>query len=109
VGLDASVRAIARELGSSTGRVGDLLKIRDAFTETDVTFVGLFRAPEDSPHEMADEAGTRRLSQMSFRTLRTLAALPRPQRRVEARRLALGLSSRRASLMTEVPPTSEER
>jgi hypothetical protein len=107
-GLDASVRAIARELTTSTGRVGDLLKIREAFTEVDVTYVGLSRAPGDSPLETADEAGTRRLSQLSFRTLRTLASLPQSQRRAEARRLVRDRAiDRDAPAARETASTSE--
>jgi hypothetical protein len=78
-GLDASVRAIATEVGCSRGHAGDCLKIRDAFNDTLLHFVG----------ENDSQDGGARLARLSFRTLRSLARLPTGLARIrEARRLS---------------------
>lgn len=77
-GLDVSVRAIANDVGCSRGHAGDCLKIRDAFSDTLLHFIGENDSQDD---------GRVRLARLSFRTLRSLARLPTDLARIrEARR-----------------------
>jgi hypothetical protein len=77
---DASVRSVARALGWSSGRVGDLLKIRDAFPDEMVELIGTVRFSEARGARSDFERGNLRLSSLSFRTLRTVASrAPRPR------------------------------
>lgn len=79
-GLDASVRAIATEVGCSRGHAGDCLRIRDAFNDTLLYFISDNGSQDD---------GHARLARLSFRTLRSLARLPTHLARIrEARRLS---------------------
>jgi hypothetical protein len=87
-GLNASVRSLARLLGWSSSRVGDLLKISDAFPQSVADGIGLGREREDEDLCEFSERGTRRLSTLSFRTLRSLTRLAVPKRIREARRLS---------------------
>jgi hypothetical protein len=66
-GLDISVRAVATELGCTRGHAGDCLKIREAFSDTLLSFIGENDSQDD---------GHARLARLSFRTLRSLARLP---------------------------------
>jgi hypothetical protein len=82
--LDASVRVIAKETGSSAGRAGDLLHIYDSFPDADLLMLGLRTMPSD-PSSDADldedlDAELRRraetiLKRLSFRTLRRVSRL----------------------------------
>jgi ParB family chromosome partitioning protein len=80
-GLPDSVRAVARALGSSHGRAGDLLGIARAFPAELLAELG------DGDAERAEEA----LARLSFRTLRELASEPDPVSRLAAARVAAGL------------------
>lgn len=93
-GAASSVCAIADSSGTSPGRAGDLLKIRDAFRDEDVDCVGVFPGRDAEAHEPVDTVGHRRLSQLSFRALRQVSSLPRRQRFSEVwRRTVLSASS----------------
>lgn len=81
-GLPDSVRAVARALGSSHGRAGDLLSIARAFPAAMLAELG------DGDPELAEEA----LARLTFRTLREVATLATPAERLEAARLATGLA-----------------
>jgi hypothetical protein len=106
-GLDASVRAIAKETSSSAGRVGDLLHIYDSFPDADMLMLGL-RTMSSDPSADTDvdddlDAGLRRraeaiLKRLSFRTLREVSRLPDSfYRRVELIRIAAETSHRFAA------------
>jgi ParB family transcriptional regulator, chromosome partitioning protein len=80
-GLPDSVRAVARALGSSHGRAGDLLSIARAFPPELLAELG------DGDPELAEEA----LARLSFRLLRELAGETDTVLRVAAARQATGL------------------
>ena len=87
-GLPDSVRAVARALGSSHGRAGDLLSIARSFTPTLLSTLG------GGDAELAEEA----LARLTFRTLREVATLPSPDERLAAAREATGLGVAEASV-----------
>ena len=89
-GLPDSVRAVARALGSSHGRAGDLLSIARAFSPT------LLGALGDGEPELAEEA----LARLTFRTLREVATLPSADQRLVAARQATGLGDAAAAAAT---------
>jgi len=62
---DSTVRAVAQHVGSTTGRVGELLKAFDAFPNDAILILG---------DRFVD--GANRLSQLSFRTLRMVSRIP---------------------------------
>jgi ParB family chromosome partitioning protein len=82
-GLPDSVRAVARALGSSHGRAGDLLSIARAFSPELLKSLGAGDA------ELAEEA----LARLTFRTLREVATLPSPDERLQAAREVTGLGA----------------
>lgn len=93
-GMPDSVRAVARALGSSHGRAGDLLGIARAF-------------PAAVLRVLADDAETAEaaLARLSFRALRELASIPTDGERIARTREVTGLteqSGRRAA-----PPAAE--
>ena len=84
---DASVRAIAREVGSSSGRIGELLQIREAFPDKSVPMIGLL-ADEGDPLRDLAETGAAQLSRLSYRALRSASQVPGFYARIgEVRRL----------------------
>lgn len=82
-GLPDSVRAVARALGSSHGRAGDLLSIARAFSPELLTELGA------GDLELAEEA----LARLTFRTLREVATVPHPDERLAAAREVTGLGA----------------
>jgi ParB family chromosome partitioning protein len=86
-GLPDSVRAVARALGSSHGRAGDLLSIARSFNRELLADLGSGDA------ELAEEA----LARLTFRTLREVATLPSPEQRLTAAREATGLGASEAT------------
>ncbi|MGZ8414445.1 MAG: ParB/RepB/Spo0J family partition protein [Gemmatirosa sp.] len=82
-GLPDSVRAVARALGSSHGRAGDLLSIARAFSPELLTALG---AGDPEPAEEA-------LARLTFRTLREVATLPSADERLAAAREVTGLGA----------------
>lgn len=82
-GLPDSVRAVARALGSSHGRAGDLLSIARAFSAELLAELG------GGDAEVAEEA----LARLTFRTLREVATLPTAEERLRAAREATGLGA----------------
>ncbi len=82
-GLPDSVRAVARALGSSHGRAGDLLSIARAFSVELLTSLG------GGDAELAEEA----LARLTFRTLREVATLPTAEERLAAAREVTGLGA----------------
>jgi ParB family chromosome partitioning protein len=82
-GLPDSVRAVARALGSSHGRAGDLLSIARAFSPQLLASLG------DGDAELAEEA----LARLTFRTLREVATLPSADERLRAAREVTGLGA----------------
>jgi ParB family chromosome partitioning protein len=82
-GLPDSVRAVARALGSSHGRAGDLLSIARAFSTELLTDLG------GGDAEVAEEA----LARLTFRTLREVATLHSADERLRAAREATGLGT----------------
>ena len=82
-GLPDSVRAVARALGSSHGRAGDLLGIARAFPPELLAELG------GGEPEVAEEA----LARLSFRLLRDLSTEPDPTARLAAARQATGLGA----------------
>jgi ParB family chromosome partitioning protein len=93
-GLPDSVRAVARALGSSHGRAGDLLGIARAFP------AALLRVLADDP-EVAEAA----LARLSFRTLRELAGVPTDGERLARAREVTGLAE--AAREKEAAPSAE--
>jgi len=93
-GLPDSVRAVARALGSSHGRAGDLLSIARAFP------AALLRVLADDA-EIAEAA----LARLSFRTLRELAGVPTDGERLARAREATGLTE--AARARESAPAAE--
>ncbi len=89
-GRDSSVRAIARAAGCSSGRAGELLKIRDAFPDSLVLQIGIRTdAGDDDPLQPLPDRGTAQLSLLSYRALRAASRIPSVLARVaEVRRLA---------------------
>jgi ParB family chromosome partitioning protein len=92
--LPDSVRAVARALGSSHGRAGDLLSIARAFPPA------LLRVLADDV-EVAEGA----LARLSFRTLRDLASTPTDGERLARAREVTGLAP--ATLMRVSAATAE--
>jgi len=87
-GIDASVRAIARETGSSSGRIGELLQIREAFPDKAVLMIGLFANDGDQLRDLS-ECGAAELSRLSYRALRSASRVSGFYARIgEVRRLA---------------------
>ena len=82
-GLPDSVRAVARALGSSHGRAGDLLSIARAFSPELLSSLGA------GDPELAEEA----LARLTFRTLREVATLPGDDARLAAAREVTGLGA----------------
>jgi hypothetical protein len=87
-GFDATVRAVAREVGSSTRRIGDLLNIFDAFSDSAILFIGLPFIESDDDLSLLEARGQAPLARLSFRALRTVSRLPPYSRNIEVRRLA---------------------
>jgi hypothetical protein len=87
-GGDASVRGIARALSWSSGQVGDLLKIREAFPEPAVDWLGFTRDDRGEDPLEFSERGRRRLELLSFRCLRSVARLPYGERLIKVREVA---------------------
>jgi hypothetical protein len=85
-GLDATVRGLAKEFGMGASRVGDLLQIRDAFTDSEVEHIGLH--DDSSTAFDLSLRGHAVLARLSFRSLRAAARFPRLARGYEAWRLA---------------------
>jgi hypothetical protein len=100
-GIKSSVRALARAENTSPGRFGDLLKIREAFRDEDADCVGVFSGPEVSRIESVETIGHRRLSRLSFRTLRKLAGMSWRERIVGAWRQASALENDRSDSTRE--------
>ncbi len=107
-GVGSSVRAIARLQNTSSGRAGDLLKIREAFSDEDVDCVGAMPGPDANRGESVDIVGHRRLSQLSFRKLRTLAGLSWRERIFGAWRSAVASSVDVSSVGTRATDASED-
>jgi hypothetical protein len=87
LGFDASVRAIARRRETSSGRVGDLLKIRSAFPTSVVEAIGTLENNDSTADESIEEIGSRYLARLSFRALRRLSSFRWRERVLEVRRL----------------------
>ena len=64
MGVDASVRSLAREVGCSRGRAGELLQFHDAFA-SELVLLGLGNAKE----------GEEMLSRLSYRQLREILTI----------------------------------
>lgn len=82
-GLPDSVRAVARALGSSHGRAGELLGIARAFPAALLAELG------GGDGELAEEA----LARLTFRTLREIAGQQTAADRLAAARAATGLGA----------------
>jgi ParB family transcriptional regulator, chromosome partitioning protein len=94
-----SVRAVARALGTSHGRAGDLLTIARAFDEDVLAAIA-------DDRDLVEDA----LARLTFRTLRDLATLPSVAERVEQSRLAAGLAaSARAPRLASAAERTERR
>jgi hypothetical protein len=93
-GINASVRRVGHLLGWSPGRVGDLLKIRDAFAQTAVDWIGLSRDRSEGESLEFSERGAQLLSRLSFRALRSATRLPFFQRCRKLRDLAQSTAPR---------------
>jgi ParB family chromosome partitioning protein len=79
-GLPDSVRAVARALGTSHGRAGDLLTIARAFDAPTISAVG-------APSEVVEDA----LARLTFRALRDLATAASPDDRLRRLRALAGV------------------
>jgi ParB family chromosome partitioning protein len=79
-GLPDSVRAVARALGTSHGRAGDLLTIARALDETTIAAVG-------APSEVVEDA----LARLTFRALRDLATAASADDRLRRLRTLAGV------------------
>lgn len=80
LGLEHSVRAIARRRNTSAGRVGDLLKIASAFPPDAVETIGALENADRFSDASIEDIGNECLSRLSFRALRRLSSLPFRQR-----------------------------
>ena len=86
-GRDSTVRAVARHVGSTAGRVGELLKAFDAFPDLAILVIGSDAQRRVTFDDQLKDGGDR-LSRLSFRTLRRLSRIPNLLLRArEARRL----------------------
>ncbi len=97
-GLPDSVRAVARALGASHGRAGDLLMIARSFPAP------LLRALADD-----EDAAQEALATLSFRTLRELAGVDDEGERVARTREAAGLAAPARASMARAAGERVER
>jgi hypothetical protein len=72
---DSMVRAVAEHVGSTAGRVGELLKAFDAFPDLAILVIGSDGQRRVTFDDQLKD-GADRLSRLSFRTLRRLSRIP---------------------------------